>query len=412
MENVITKSDETFERAKAVIPGGISGHYGSFVRKNGPKFFSKSEGSRFWDVDGNEYIDLMCAYGPMVLGYNHPVVNEAALEQLKYGNTVSLASPVMVDLAETLVDMVDAADWAMFSKNGGDATAQSVLIARAATGRKKIVKIKEGYHGVAAWMQEDRPGTTPADTEHVLEIPWNDLEAFQALIDQYPSDIACFISSAYEHSLFRDNALPSEGYWEGIEALCRKNSIVLIIDEVRTGFRINLRGANVEYGFTPDLICLGKAIANGFPLAALVGSDAMKDAAKEVYFTGTQFFNAAPMAAARATLLELQKIDGAQLMTDYGNTLNQGLREVALSHGYDLISSGVPAMPYYRIESPSLKLHSAWVDHCVSRGLYLLAVHNNFVSTAHSEKDLIKILEIADDAFRALGSSSSKAITG
>ena len=137
MANVITKSDETFERAKAVIPGGISGHYGSFVRKNGPKFFSKSEGSRFWDVDGNEYIDLMCAYGPMVLGYNHPVVNEAALEQLKYGNTVSLASPVMVDLAETLVDMVDAADWAMFSKNGGDATAQSVLIARAATGRKK-----------------------------------------------------------------------------------------------------------------------------------------------------------------------------------------------------------------------------------------------------------------------------------
>ena len=186
----------------------------------------------------------------------------------------------------------------------------------------------------------------------------------------------------------------------------------MIIDEVRTGFRINLRGANVEYGFTPDLICLGKAIANGFPLAALVGSDAMKDAAKEVYFTGTQFFNAAPMAAARATLLELQKIDGAQLMTDYGNTLNQGLVEVASLHGYDLIASGVPAMPYYRIESPSLKLHSAWVDHCVSRGLYLLAVHNNFVSTAHSEKDLIKILEIADDAFRALGSASSKAITG
>ena len=153
--------------------------------------------------------------------------------------------------------------------------------------------------------------------------PWNDLEAFQALIDQHPSDIACFISSAYEHSLFRDNALPAEGYWQGIEALCRKNGIVLIIDEVRTGFRINLRGANVEYGFTPDLICLGKAIANGFPLAALVGSDAMKDAAKEVYFTGTQFFNAAPMAAAKTTLLELQKIDGAQMMTDYGNSLNQ-----------------------------------------------------------------------------------------
>ena len=206
--------------------------------------------------------------------------------------------------------------------------------------------------------------------------------------------------------------MPAEGYWEGIEALCRKNGIVLIIDEVRTGFRINLRGANVEYGFTPDLICFGKAIANGFPLAALVGSDSMKDAAKEVYFTGTQFFNAAPMAAARATLLELQKIDGAQMMTDYGNSLNQGLVAVAASHGYDFIASGVPAMPYYRIEASSLKLHSAWVDHCVSRGLYLLAVHNNFVSTAHSEKDLKKILEIADDAFNALGSPSSQALAG
>ena len=412
MANVITKSDEIFERAKTVIPGGISGHYGSFVRKNGPKFFSKSEGSRFWDVDGNEYIDLMCAYGPMVLGYNHPVVNEAALEQLKHGNTVSLASPVMVDLAETIVDMVDAADWAMFSKNGGDTTAQAVLIARAATGRKKIVKVKEGYHGVAAWMQEDRAGTTPADTEHVLEIPWNDVEALQSIIDEHPGDVACFISSAYEHSLFRDNALPADGYWEAMEALCRKNGIVLIIDEVRTGFRINLKGANVEYGFRPDLICFGKAIANGFPLAALTGSDALKEAAKEVYFTGTQFFNAAPMAAARATLLELQKVDGARAMTEYGNKLNQGLVDVAASHGYELVASGIPAMPYYRIEGPSLKMHSAWVDHCVARGLYLLAVHNNFVSTAHSEADLKKILEIADDAFGALGSPSSHAIAG
>ena len=406
MSNVITKSDEIYERAKAVIPGGISGHYGAFVRKSGPKFFSKSEGSRFWDVDGNEYIDLMCAYGPMVLGYNNPVVNEAALAQLRLGNTVSLASPVMVDLAETLVDLVDAVDWALFSKNGGDATSQAALMARAATGRKKVVKIKEGYHGVAAWMQEDRPGTTPADTEHVLEVSWNDVESFQELIDRHPEDIACFISSPYDHTLFRDNELPEDGYWQAIEALCRKNNIVLIIDEVRTGFRINLKGANVEYNFKPDLICFGKAIANGFPLAALTGTDSLKEAAKEVYFTGTQFFNAAPMAAARATLMELQKLDGARAMTDYGIKLNRGLVDIASSHGHNLVVSGIPAMPYYRLEGSPLKTHSAWVDQCVNRGLYLLAVHNNFVSTAHNDEDLKKILDIGDAAFEAIGPPS------
>lgn len=406
--NDVSKSDSLYERAKAVIPGGIHGHYGAYVRKSGPKFFSRSEGAHFWDVDDNEYIDYMCAYGPMVLGYNHPVVDEAVLKQLKAGNTVSLASPVMVELAETMVDMVTAADWALFSKNGGDGTALAALIARAATGRKKLVKVTEGYHGVAAWMQDGRPGTTPADTEHVIQIPWNNVEALQKVIDENPGDVAGFISSPYDHVIFRDNELPADGYWQQIEALCRKNDIVLIVDDVRAGFRINLAGSNVAYGFTPDLICFGKALANGYPIAALVGSDALKQAAQEVYFTGTQFFNAAPMAAARATLLELQKIDGANLMTNLGNKLNEGLVGVAASHGYDLVASGIPAMPYYRLGNVDTKIHRAWIDECVKRGVYLLAYHNHFLSTAHTDADLQRTFEIVDDAFTALGPASAQ----
>lgn len=406
--NEVSKSNSLYERAKAVIPGGIYGHYGYSVRKSGPKFFSRSEGSRFWDVDDNEYIDYMCAYGPMILGYNHPAVDEAVLKQLKAGNTVSLASPVMVELAETLVDMVTAVDWALFSKNGGDGTSLAALVARAATGRRKLVKVTEGYHGVAAWMQDGRPGTTPADAEHVIQIPWNDVEALQKVIDQHPGDVAGFISSPYDHPVFRDNELPADGYWQQIEALCRKNDIVLIVDDVRAGFRINLAGSNVEYGFTPDLICFGKAIANGYPLAALAGSDALKQAAQDVYFTGTQFFNAAPMAAARATLLELQKIDAAKLMTNIGNQLNEGLVNVAASHGYDLVASGIPAMPYYRLSNVDNKTHQAWIDECVKRGVYLLSYHNHFVSTAHTEADLQRTFEIVDDAFTALGPASSQ----
>ncbi|MFT5894621.1 MAG: glutamate-1-semialdehyde 2,1-aminomutase [bacterium] len=177
MTNDVSKSNMLYERAKAVVPGGIYGHYGYSVRKTGPKFFSKSKGSHFWDVAGNEYIDYMCAYGPMILGYKHPAVDEAALAQLKLGNTISLASPVMVELA--------------------------AMVARAATGRKKLIKVVEGYHGVTPWMQtKDRAGITSTDLEQVIEIPWNDVDALQKAIDQNPGDIAGFISSPYDHTVF------------------------------------------------------------------------------------------------------------------------------------------------------------------------------------------------------------------
>ncbi len=404
----VATSDAMYDRAKAVIPGGIFGHYGFSVRKSGPKFFSKARGAHFWDIDGNEYIDYMCAYGPMILGYRHGVVDEAARKQLQRGNTVSLASPVMVELAETLVDLVSAADWALFSKNGGDSTALAVMIARAATGRRKIVKVTEGYHGVAPWMQGGRPGTIPADAENVLEVAWNDAGALQKLIDRHPGDIAAFISAPYDHPVFRDNELPADGYWRQIESLCRKNGVVLIVDDVRAGFRINLAGSNVEYGFSPDLICFGKAIANGYPLAALTGTDALKQAAQEVYFTGTQFFNAAPMAAARATLQELQKADAARVVTNFGSALSKGLAAVAAAHGYELVTSGVHSMPYYRLANVGRKTHFAWVDECVKRGVYLLGYHNLFVSTAHTEADLQRTCALADDAFAALGPASAQ----
>ena len=268
--NDTSESDILFERAKSVIPGGIFGHYKYAVRPSGPKFFSRAEGAYFWDVDNNQYIDYMCAYGPMILGYNHPAVDEAARKQHAEGNTVSLAAPIMIDLAETLVDMVDAADWALFGKNGGDATTLAVMVARAATGREKIIKIDDGYHGVTAWMQAGTPGTTEADGVDVITLPWNDVDALESALTANPGEIACFISSPYDHPVMRDNTLPMDGYWAGVEALCRKHGIVLIIDEVRSGFRVDLAGANSAYGFTPDLVCFGKGLGNGvFPCERL-----------------------------------------------------------------------------------------------------------------------------------------------
>lgn len=399
----VKKSDEYFTKAKKVIPGGIFGHYKYAVRESGPKFFSKSEGAYFWDLDDNRYVDLMCGYGPSILGYNHPEVEEAFKSSSDKGNTVSIASPVMVDLASKLVDMVDIADWALFGKNGGDATSLAVMIAREFTGKKKIIKIDDGYHGVAPWMQDkNRPGVIASDSEHVIKIKWNDLEELENLLGQGNNDIACFISSPYDHPVSRDNSLPNEGYWEKVTSLCKAHGILTIVDDVRSGFRINLKGSNVAFGFSPDMICFGKAIANGHPLASLVGKEEIKTAAERVYFTGTQFFSAPPMAAAIATLNELEKVDAPTKLIDYGKKLNARLEAVASEKGFNLVSSGVPSMPYYRLEGQSFETHIKWIDECVKRGVYMLSYHNHFISLAHKEEDIDFIESAARQAFESL----------
>lgn len=399
----VKKSDEYFTKAKQVIPGGIFGHYKYAVRESGPKFFSKSEGAYFWDLDDNRYVDLMCGYGPSILGYNHPEVEEAFKSSSDKGNTVSIASPVMVDLASKLVDMVDIADWALFGKNGGDATSLAVMIAREFTGKKKIIKIDDGYHGVAPWMQDkNRPGVIASDSEHVIKIKWNELEELENLLGQGDNDIACFISSPYDHPVSRDNSLPNEGYWEKVTSLCKAHGILTIVDDVRSGFRINLKGSNVAFGFSPDMICFGKAIANGHPLASLVGKEEIKTAAERVYFTGTQFFSAPPMAAAIATLNELEKVDAPTKLIDYGKKLNARLEAVASEKGFNLVSSGVPSMPYYRLEGQSFETHIKWIDECVKRGVYMLSYHNHFISLAHKEEDIDFIESAARQAFESL----------
>lgn len=177
----------------------------------------------------------------------------------------------------------------------------------------------------------------------------------------------------------------------------------MILDDVRSGFRIDLAGSHVAYGFTPDLMCFGKAIANGHPLAALTGSDALKEAAAETFFTGTQFFNAAPMAAGLATLRELRAADAANTATATGTRLGEALTDVAAAHGHELRVSGVPAMPYLRVVGPGGgKFHARWVAECIRRGAYLLSYHNNFVCTAHTDDDIKRTCDIADSAFAAL----------
>jgi glutamate-1-semialdehyde 2,1-aminomutase len=401
------KSQELFKRAAEIIPAGIYGHYSPaplIPVTDYPFYVDRAEGSRFWDVDGNEFIDYMCAYGPMVLGYNHPVVEKAATEQREKGNCMTGAPEVMVELAEEMVKTVEIADWAFFAKNGADMTTYSVMVARAHTGKNKIIRLKGGYHGTAPWTQSpDHHGISPNDATDFIIGEWNNYEALENFVAKNKGEIAGIISTPYHHPTFADNEMPEEGYWQKVESLCKNEGIVLIVDDVRAGFRLSTGGSNEYFGFKPDLIAFCKAIANGYPISSLVGTKEMQSAAAKVFHTGSYWFSAVPMAAAVANLRELKKSNAVKVMHDIGTKLTTELRDLAKDHGYDMKISGHPSMPYLRItDDPTLMVHQEWCGECTKRGAYFTSHHNWFVSSAHTEKDIQDTLKIADEAFKAM----------
>ena len=408
--HVYSRGRALFERARKVIPSGIPGHFNPVVQKpHGayPYYAQSSRGARFRDVDGNEYIDYMCAYGPMILGYGNSVVESAYRAQMKKADTCTLASPVMVELAEFLVDLVPIADWATFAKNGADATNMAVLISRAATGRRKLIVIEGGYHGSSPWMLSiERGGIDPADHQHVIRIPWNDIDALRRTLDQNHGEVAAFISSPYHHPVYQDNELPAAGYWLEAHRLLEKHGVVSICDDVRAGFRIDMGGSNEYFGYRPDLICFCKAIANGYPISAVAGRDSLKDAAGTIFQTGSFWFSAGAMAAALACLQELARIDAPARILEIGRKFTEGLTNIAAGQGLVLKASGMPSMPYLRMEHESgIEFHQALCGECARRGLFMASHHNLFVSAAHTEQDLEQTFAIFDEALAAVRTS-------
>ena len=405
------KSMETLRRAMEVIPAGIYGHLGPAEGCHipidaYPKYCSRAEGSYFWDVDGNRFIDYMCAYGPNILGYNDPDVEEAAAKQREKGNCTTAPSPIMVDFAELLVDTVASADWAFFAKNGNDVTSLAIMTARAHTHRKKIVFFKGYYHGVSPWTQKiDDPGIIEEDVMHNIYVPWNDIDALEEVFAANRGQIAAVIGQPYMHGNFADNVLPTEGFWQRVRALCSENETVLVVDDVRAGFRLDIAGSDHYFGFEADLICFCKAIANGHNVSALCGKNFLKSTVSGLSYTGSYWMSAVPFAAGIACIEKLKRIGAPGILIDKGEKLKSGLIAAATECGYDLHVSGVPSLFYLRLaDDPSLMLHQRWIAECVKRGAYLTNHHNHFINAALTDADIAETVEIAKEAFAAIGS--------
>ena len=400
------KSRELFNRATKVIPSGIYGHLGPaeglFIPvSKWPLFAEKARGSYMWDVDGNKYIDYMCAYGPNVLGYCDPDVDAAAAKQIKLGNCTTTPGKVMVECAELLVDTVNTADWAFFMKNGNDATQGAVMCARAYTHRKKVIMFKGYYHGVSPWcMKKDYPGVLEEDVANNIIIPWNDIPALEKVIAENKDQIACLIAQPYDHGNFYDNSFPAEGFWPKVREICTANDIVLIVDDVRAGFRLDLAGSDHYFGFEADLICFCKALANGYNMSCVCGKEFLKSSMSGLSYTGSYWLSAVPFAACIACINKMKKLDTPKMFLEKGTKLTEGLKAAGKEHGFDLVTSDAPALFYIRIANDdSLVLHQEWVAEMVSRGIFLASHHNHFINASLTDEDIKHTIEVAEECF-------------
>ncbi len=403
------KSDEWYERATKVIPSGVYGHLGpaegQFIPVNKwPRFSDKAKGSYFWDVDGNQYIDYMCAYGPNVLGYCDPDVDKAALKQIELGNCTTSPNKIMVECAELLVDTVKCADWAWFAKNGNDATMGAILTARSYTHKNKLIFFNGFYHGVSPFVQKvDYPGVTPEDVANNLYVDWDDVEGFKKLIAENEGQIAALIAQPYDHGNFYDNSFPKKGFWQEIRQICTENGILIIMDDVRAGFRLDLAGSDHFFGFEADLICFCKALANGYNMSAFCGKEFLKSAASGLSYTGSYWMSAVPFAACIACINKMKKLDTPKLFRELGTELTDGLQKAAATHGFDLVVSGAPALFYLRIANDdTMLLHQEWIAECVNRGVFFASHHNHFINASLTHEDINRTIEIAEEAFKVV----------
>jgi glutamate-1-semialdehyde 2,1-aminomutase len=392
------------ERAARVIPGGLWGHMRAQGLPAGyPQFFERADGCRLWDGDGREFIDFMCSWGPVVLGHHDPEVEAAAEAQRRKGDAMNGPAPVLVELAEHVTATVAHADWALFAKNGTDATTICVTTARAATRRRKLLVAKGAYHGAAPWCTPSLVGVTAEDRTHLLHFVYNDIASLEQAAAQAGDDLAGVLVAPFRHDYGIDQALVRPEFARAVRALCDRSGAALILDEVRAGARLDLAGSWESLGVRPDLAAWSKAIANGHALAAVTGTDRFREAASSIFVTGSFWCGAVAMAAALACLRKLQAVDGIAHMRVMGERLRDGLSRQAAAHGFRIRQTGPPQMPLLLFDDdPDAALGSAFCALALQRGVYLHPRHNMFLSVAHRPQDIDLALQATEDAFAAL----------
>jgi len=399
-----SRDRELRERAAAVIPGGMYGHQSvGLLPDDYPQFFQRGEGAHIWDADGTRYLDFMCAYGPNLFGYANPEIDAAYVRQLGLGDTLTGPTGLMVELAEAMVGMVSHADWAIFCKNGTDATTMALTTARAHTRRRKVVRAKGAYHGAAPWCVPRPVGVIDSDKANQVFCDYNDVASLEAAVAEAGDDLAAVFAAPFKHDAFIDQAEPDPAYARRARELCDATGALLVVDDVRAGFRLARDCSWSRLGVQPDLSTWGKCVANGHPISVLLGNDKARKAASQIYVTGSFWYQAAPMAAGLETLRLIRETDYLERITALGERLRRGLAERASAAGFGLRQTGPATMPLFLFDDdPDLRKGFCFASEMLGRGVYVHPWHNMFMCAAMTEADIDGALDAAEGALGGL----------
>lgn len=399
----ISGSQALWERARTLIPAGtqtLAKGPSQYVDGVAPKYLARGKGCRVWDVDGNEFVDLTMAVGPVVLGYGHASVDRAIAEQLERGITFSLMHPLEVEVAELVRRVVPGADSVRFSKTGCDVTSAAVRVARAFTGRDKVLCC--GYHGWHDWYigTTSRSAGVPLTTRSATEaFPYNDLFSLMEVLNE---EVACVI---LEPTLFD---APDNDYLRVLKRACEDAGALLVFDEMWTGFRVALGGAQQHFDVTADLACFSKAIANGMPLSVLTGrADVMRLLEEDVFFFTTFGGEALSLAAAKATIEDLRELEVPRRLDYAGRQLQEGYNHLAYKKGLSHTRAhGLPCRSIVSFDASAgdpLLQKSLVQQELLRHGVLWSGVHN--LCLAHGEAEIDHVLAAYDRALDALSTA-------
>ena len=400
----LSKSMQLYEEAQKLSPGGMMGirRPYNFIPGEYPIFLERGYGGHIIDVDGNDYIDMLCAYGPIILGYDEGEINDAVIRQMEKGFCFSLVQPIQNELEQKLIDLIPSAEKVILVKTGSDATSVAVRIARGCTDKNTILRC--GYHGWHDWAVEVHGGVPQCVQDLTVEFEYGDLAELEAKLDAHKGDVAGIIITPVGHPLAKPIMAPPPGYLQSVRALADKHGALLIFDEIRSGFRVALGGAQAHYGVTPDLSTFGKAMANGYPISAVVGRAKYMDVCEKKVFVSSTFFpNSLEMAAALKCIEILQRDKIIDLVWEKGKAFLLTLEDIVGEVGAPATVNGVPPMPYLtfnKVDDSYKERREKFYAQAIRRGLFIQPYHHWYISARHTAADLEKALWAIKEALQ------------
>jgi 3-aminobutanoyl-CoA transaminase len=400
----IARSQELFEEAKRLVPGGVLGARkpSDFIEGEYPIFLEYGKGCRLTDVDGNEYIDFLCGYGPIILGYREEEVDDAVIRQIRdKGFCFTLTQRYQNQLAKKLTELVPCSEMSIFLKTGSDATTASVRIARAYTNRIKVMRC--GYHGWHDWCVEMKGGIPEKFYEDVHEFRYNNFQQLEELMAKYGGQTAAIIMTPFGHPNHQKMEEPQPGFLEGVREIATRYGAVLIYDEVRTNFRLSMGGAQKLYGVTPDLSVLGKSMANGYAISAVSGkTEVMMASAQKLFISSTFFPNSDGYVAALKTIEILERENVIENIWKKGDRFLKKVRDIMSKYNVGAELTGVAPMFYITFKKDAANTFRGRRDdfytQLIRRGIFLHPHHHGYICHRHTDEDLDITAKAIDEA--------------